>query len=594
MAPLADLIREGLQRGWNSSRFRQEADRQLNLGALYEKALGMSPDSPLPTSAIGQGQTLLEKLYEDMRQLEEAGLNGLWGRFLLNRFAPVLEVKAVGRFDLVIGNPPWINWENLPDDYRDAQQRVWKEYGLFRQAGSGARGTSVRLGAGKKDLSMLMTYVVIDKLLKENGHLAFLINQSVFKTEAGEGFRKFVIPQTVTFFAPLRVHDMSSFQPFEGPTNRTAAFVALKGQEVAYPVEYWLWRKKEPVYPDDSLEVVKSKTERHRLAGEPVNKAQNGILTDRWLTARPKAIRALRKFTGSVRQAYQAYAGSYTGGANGVYWLSIEGPVGKRHALITNYTRGAKRKVKQFTGYKIETDLLYPLMRGRDAHRWHAEPSLHILMVQDPDKRVGYDEKWLQDSTPLTHAWLRQFRKELSERKSSMLPKEPFYSMYAISENTFAPYKVVWREISTSFAAAVVGEEDGKPCIPDHKLMMVPCKTEQEAHYLCALLNSSPFGFSVLSTAIQIQFDPHILTRIALPKFDPKNETHKALAAASKVAHRAAAKGDAAKVTEAEQEIDRLSQVIWGLNDDELAEIKDSLAEMTGAEARAEEEGDEE
>ena len=504
LALLTDLIREGLQRGWDSNRFRTEADTRLNLTDLYQQESGDL--FSIPSSAIGQAQTLLAKIYDDMRQLEEAGLDGLWGRFLLNRFAPVLDVKANGQFDVIIGNPPWINWEGLPDDYRDSQQRVWKDYGLFKLAGSGAKGTSVRLGAGKKDISMLLTFVAVDKLLKDNGHLAFVITQSVFKTEAGDGFRKFVIPETVTYFPPLRVHDLSSFQPFEGATNRTAVFIVKKdptAKQVSYPIDYFLWRKTSPIYPDDTLEAVKEKIDQYKLAAEPVIKNQNGgYNNDRWFTAKRKAIRALRKFTGAITPKYQAYAGSSTGGANGVYWLSIDQMLGKKHALVSNYTKGAKRKVKQYTGYKIETDLLFPLLRGRDVQRWNASPSLHLLMVQDPQKRMGYEENWLRDKSPFTYTWLTQFRKELSERKSSMIPKEPFYSMYAISNDTFAPYKVVWSEIAHTLKAAVIGSVDDqhlgeKVVVPDHTVILIPSKTEIEAHYVCALLNSKRTMFAL-------------------------------------------------------------------------------------------------
>ncbi len=593
LSELADLIRDGLSRGWASDRFRTEADARLNLSELYGHGSLI-----LPTAEIGRAQTLLAKLFDDMRELEKAGLDGLWGRFLLNRFAPLLDVKAHGPFDVIVGNPPWVNWESLPDDYRDAQQPIWKEYGLFREAGSGRKGTSVRLGAGKKDLSMLMTYVAVDKLLKEGGHLAFVITQTIFKTEAGEGFRRFVIPNTVTFFAPQRVHDLSTFQPFEGATNRTAILIVKKGEEVSYPVDYRLWRTTEPVYPDDALEDVKRKTERYRLAAEPMNKIQNGFKTDRWLTAKRKAIRALRKFTGNIRQVYQAYAGSYTGGANGVYWLSIDGLASKKYAFVTNYLKGAKRQVKQYTGYKIETELLYPLLRGRDIARWNAAPSLHILMVQDPKKRAGYKEDWLQDTAPLTYAWLKQFRKELAERKSSMIPKEPFYSMYAISGLTFAPFKVVWSEIAHTLKAAVIGSVDDQHLgerivVPDHTAIMIPTKGETEAHYLCALLNSTPAQLAA-TAYIVLHPDPHILTRIGIPKYDPKNETHKALAAASKAAHKAAAKGKSDRVMEIEEEIDGLAQKIWGLDDDELDDIKESLRELGGTVSYEDNEDEEE
>jgi len=46
------------------------------------------------------------------------------------------------------GNPPWVNWESLPLEYRDTLKPLLQEYGLFTLSGS-----SVRLGGGKKDLS---------------------------------------------------------------------------------------------------------------------------------------------------------------------------------------------------------------------------------------------------------------------------------------------------------------------------------------------------------------------------------------------------------------------------------------------------------
>lgn len=592
---LAQLVQLGLQQDWHGERFADEMLRTVDAAKRLEEVYRTREQVE---KEIAKARGYLRDLFETFSELKANNLDDAWARYLVNRFAPIYQTRE-SKFDFVVGNPPWINWESLPDDYRDAQQSLWKEYGLFKQAGTGNKGTSVRHGAGKKDLSMLVTYVAVDKLLKDNGHLAFVITQTVFKTEAGEGFRRFVIPQNVTYFAPLRVDDLSAFQPFEGATNRTAVFFAQKGREVQYPVDYFLWRANEPVYASDLLPNVQRKTAQFKLAAEPVNMAQNGIKNDRWITAGPKAIRALRKFTGAVQQFYQAYAGSYSGGANGVYWFSIDAPAGKKHALVSNYLKGTKRKVKQYTGYKIETELLYPLLRGRDVTRWNATPSLHILVAQDPERRIGYREEDLQEKTPLTFAWLGQFKKELLERaafKKFFGDKQAaeFWTMYNIGEYTFAPHKVVWREMASRFTAAVAGEVDGKVCIPDHKLMLVPCKSENEAHYVCALLNSSPVGLSVLSVAVQIQFDPHILTRLALPKYDAKNETYQALAVQSKRAHKAQAKGDADGVKAAEDEIDLLAAKVWNLTDDEVQDIRDSFAQLIGTSETEEDESEEE
>ena len=90
-------------------------------------------------------------------------------------------------FDYVVGNPPWIAWDNLPDEDRQATKPLWERYGLFSLSGRDARH-----GGGKKDLSMLMLYAAADRYLKPGGRLGMVITQTLFQTKgAGDGFRRF-------------------------------------------------------------------------------------------------------------------------------------------------------------------------------------------------------------------------------------------------------------------------------------------------------------------------------------------------------------------------------------------------------------------
>jgi len=52
------------------------------------------------------------------------------------------------------------------------------------------------------------------------------------------------------------------------------------------------------------------------------------------------------------------------------------------------------------------------------------------------------------------------------------------------------------------------------------------------------------------------------------------------LAALSQQAHEATAAGDAVRVREIEVEIDRLAAELWGLTEEELREIQESLEEL--------------
>lgn len=524
-----------------------------------------------------QQRSILRSLYERILDCHRRGLNGLWARLLKNNFAPL----TVGQFDYVVGNPPWVNWESLPDGYRDGTKLVWQAYGLFPHG-----GMDTILGKGKKDIATLMTYVVADKLLAPGGKLGFVITQSVFKASgAGQGFRKFEIPAEGGQPVPLRVRhvdDMVDLNPFEGASNRTAVFVLEKGKPTRYPVDYTVWRKnREARFTYDStLADVTGATARLQFKAEPVNQAD---VTSAWLTARPRALRALRNVLG--KSGYQAHAGAYTGGANAVFWVEIVLRRPDGLVVVRNLTAGAKVKVDEVTE-AIEPDLLYPLLRGRDVRRWRAEPSASLLLVQDPVRRRGIDESEMQARHPRTYGYLKRFEGVLAARRSrgisDMVGKgAPFYTMFAVGDYTFAPWKVVWREQASEMVAAVLGECDGRPIVPDHKLMLVDCQSEGEAHYLCAALNSSAVRLAVLAYAIEIQMDPHILDHVRVPRFEPGNALHRRLADLSLAAHEAVRQGHSAELERIEAEIDECAASLWALEAADVQEIRRNLAELS-------------
>ena len=303
---------------------------------------GYSPDEFLErceAEAISTTEAKLHKeLYRHLRQLNADNKNGVWARIIKNAFAPLF----IGKVDYVAGNPPWVNWFNLPERYRQTTVPLWRKYDLFRQ-----KGYKAKLGGACDDVSVLMTYVAHDSYLNEGGMLGFVITQSVFKTiGGGEGFRTFTYNSggKPWIAAPLRVHDLSAIQPFEGATNRTSVFLCSKGHDIfKYPVPYTVWRKgkKGKVDQNLSLDEVESQTSRVEIAAEPV---QSGDTTSPWLTAPKKALPGIRKVLG--QSEYTANLGCHTW-LNGVYWINVlaECPNGK--LLIENLHDVGKIKVKQ-------------------------------------------------------------------------------------------------------------------------------------------------------------------------------------------------------------------------------------------------------
>ena len=525
-------------------------------------------------------------LYGKLVRLDKENKNGIWARIIKNNFAPLF----VGRVDYVAGNPPWVNWENLPNEYRQSTGPLWQKYNLFRH-----KGYEAKLGGAKDDISILMTYVAHDCYLSEGGYLGFVITQSVFKTKGGgEGFRGFEYGGGAEhwFLTPLSVDDLSSLQPFEGATNRTATFVVRKSRSAfKYPVPYVIWRKSagDRISQDDSLQEVQNKTTRVLFSAQPVNSEDK---TSPWLTAPREALSGVEKVL--AHSDYRAYAGSCTW-LSGVFWVRIlkETPDGR--LLIENLNDVGKIKLPRVQA-QIDADLVYPLLRGRDVLRWHAEPSAHIILANRTDKLGGIPEPEMKRKHPKTFAYFARFEEQLRRRsgfKQYFSPTDPFYSIYNVGPYTMADWKVMWPEVGHTVRAGVCGPRkvhSEKPALPDHTIITVPCGSGEEAHYVCALLNSSPAQCAA-SAYIVLHPSPHIMEHVGIPKFDPSNSTHRHLSDLSASCHAATGKDGAEELKALEAKIDNAAAKLWGITDDELKAIQEALAE-TGRGKRATDAGE--
>lgn len=522
----------------------------------------------LNTEEYEESELYLDDTYDKLMKLDRVGINGIWARIIKNAFAPLF----VGRFDIVVGNPPWVNWESLPGAYRDETKPLWVDYGLFS-----LRGHEARLGGGKKDISMLMTYTAIDKYLKAKGRLCFVITQTLFKSQgAGDGFRRFRLGEQGLHFKIEQVDDMVKLQPFEGAANRTAIVSIQKGIPTTYPTPYTLWRKvkKGAISMDLTYHEVFGRTKRSNLKAKPIGHSP----TSPWLTGKGKAIDVINKCIG--QSFYKAVAGSCTW-LNGVFWgraTDLENDL----VNFENESSIGDIKVDSLS-VEIEPTLIFPLLRGKEISRWSAKPELSIIVSQNPATRVGYDETWMTEHVPRTLEYLAHFHDKLEARSGykKYLQGAPYYSMYNVGPYTFAPYKVVWKGLADGSQATVVGKasvgREPKVVIPEHNTMLVPFQNEKEAHYFCALFNCSVTSFVIIGY-IAWFYSTHVLTNIAIPQFDLSNRIHQELSRLSRYCHQKAAVG--IDITDLEEQVDELAAGMWGLTPEELQDVKASLEEL--------------
>lgn len=488
----------------------------------------------------------LAEVYGYIKRLDDENRDGIWAHYIKNAFAPVY----VGKFDYVVGNPPWIRWGFLSEEYRSRTLKFWHDYGLFS-----LKGHETRLGAGEKDFSMLFTYACADRYLNDGGTLAFVITGEVFKSKgAGEGFRRFQIGDKGAELKVMWMEDMIDLQPFQA-SNKTTIFALKRGRATKYPVPVTEWTRKSGVgriAPESHLERVLESTNRRTLQAIPIDSSKR---VSSWQTASIAEHKNLEPLNGA--NPYAALLGARVE-PYGIFWLNLIERRPDGMLVVENQHDRGKKEIKRVHA-AMEADLIYPAVAGGNLTPYGISSFFYVIVAQDPNTRRGYDEEWMSSNLPLTYGYLMQFKKELTQRAAyqkyfhrevkkggqvvERIATGPFYSMYNISDQTFKPYRVAWKRMAQRMEAAVIGKVatpfGRKEVVSTDTTSFMVAASGDEAHYLCAILNSDLVNKFIgsFSAGGRGFGAPSVMQNLRVPKFDKSNGIHNELADLSREAH---------------------------------------------------------
>lgn len=492
---------------------------------------------------------VVEELFNRLYVLHRAGKDSFWPVILRNSFAPIL---IGNRFDFVVGNPPWIAWKSMSKSYREGTLEIWKSYGIFEKNAYDKKTTH-------DDFGMAVTYVAVDKYLKMNGNMVFLLPASFLKsTKGGEGFRKF----SITRFGqnvPFSVESVDDFSGVKLFTVPTVAIKMTKGIEMKYPMDkYKVWRQKGKRAAIDShakWSQVAEGLSCQTLTAQPVdgNDRQSA-----WLTM-PDMSLANKVLDPSKKRCYSGRKGIEPAGAKGVYLLKK--PIRGRDGLLLIENCMERQRRKDFLAKgvhkgKVEETFVYPMLGGRNIEKWRIKSHEYILVPHTAEYKYGIPVQELNKIAPRTSQWLYYYHDELLASRIQngkfFNPKtQPYYRLDNVGEYTYAPYKVLWKEQTGSMSAVVAGSYlesipnadrdlfcQDKPVVVDSKVLMLGLYDLGEAHYVCGILNSRDVVEIIDSYAISTNRGTDVLRYLAIPKYDPDNRNHKKISSLSQAIHR--------------------------------------------------------
>lgn len=381
--------------------------------------------------------------------------------------------------DVLVGNPPWLASRFMATEPQARFRAESFVYGLWS-------GGSV---STHQDLCGLFAVRTIERLLAVGGRFAFVM--------------------------PAAVLDRGQFNCFRGGDYRGRVFVDFSGA--------WDLRRIRPhVFPVGAAVVFGTRTA-----------AAGAALTATEVWSRDASRGAAVAVAAGTRSPYHA---RFRQGATLVprvlALVEREEPGG----VTVRSARSAyeKRPWRELAGLRgeVEAEFLWPVVLGEHVLPFRAlAPALGVL----PRDGAGWVEPGA--ACPGLAAWWREGEARwLGHRVSEKLTlRGQFdYQQKLAGQFPISPLRVVYTKSGMHLTAAKLA---GGRAVIDHTLYWASVGSEDEADYLCALLNAATVTRMVRPLMAYGKDERHIdkhVWRLPVPLFDPANALHAGLVRAAR------------------------------------------------------------
>ena len=503
-----------------------------DIQSAYNTLLSLVEDSDV-TNPVKEK---LHSLATELVELERKGWNGIWVRIITN----FLTTANLGKFDIIVGNPPWVDWKNLPSVYRERIKALCISRKLF----SGDK----LVGGINLNICALITNISAENWLDANGVLAFLMPEPLLFQQSYEGFRNLFLSDDKKLYFCKFTNWTKSGHPFKPVTQKFITFfISQKQQDYTSGIntDWYILNKDKKPDGIEELDVSDYFTKKTTIMAV-CNERKNAFsyIENPTQLKKFKAIAGMSYYIG--REGIEFYPQELM-----VFNLSGLPGIESCTALKNIQVKNSKYHVPQLD-VLLETEFLHPLIKGVDIQPFHINISGNIVPFpydkNTPKVPINIIE--LTKRAPQMARFYRRYKKLLLEQtkyNDRIIGKESeFYALARVGAYSFAEHYVVFRD-NTKWRAAVISTIDTawggikRPLFQNHAVSI--CEdinknyiTLDEAHFICGILNSPIVASYVMRSSDSRSFP--IRPRISIPKFDSRIKSHIQIANLSKEAHK--------------------------------------------------------
>lgn len=481
-------------------------------------------------------ETVFNYIHELSNQLvilHKNNWDGIWIRIVAN-FMLVARLKNI---DMIVGNPPWVKWEFLPQDYAEKIKDICIDRHLF----SG----QTYMGAISLNICALIANVTASSWLSEDGILAFLMPQTLMTQDSYAGFRNFYTNVAMNKRMYLQQLDdwTKSGNPFVDTTEKFMTYY-YRNNNIDYfndgiPIDTFNKKREiniSTINSKQSFLEVKDYFDKSFKKAFQMDEERTGYTTfdSEFITEKKK----FDKIIGTC--LYKARSGAEFTPAE-IYFIEPMKKVSKPNNYLFKPAKFKNAKYKSLASLPIqlETKYIKPVVKAPEIIPFgFKENSNYCIFPYDEGITKSVDINQLSIDSPNLLNYFTNNKKIIgkqSNRSITIARGKAFYSLSKIGSYTFAPHKVTFRD-NTKLSAAVVNKiitpwgEEVMPICAKHCPYISQDKegrniSEDEAYFIAGILNTPVvqqyFKFTYSTRSYSINFN------IKMPLFDIKNKFHK-------------------------------------------------------------------
>lgn len=174
---------------------------------------------------------ILKSTIANLIEFEKEKLNSIWLKIFSNYF----RVASYEKFDYIVGNPAWVQWSVLPEQYRNNIKANMRMDGLF--------SSDRNLGGNNLNICALIANKCCERWLSDDGAFCFLMPKSILFNKSFEGFRNLKINENEQLYFNEVIDFSNGGEIFDGVGLAFCAFKiskkALKNKSIVPLIDYY-------------------------------------------------------------------------------------------------------------------------------------------------------------------------------------------------------------------------------------------------------------------------------------------------------------------------------------------------------------------